>query len=172
MRGGCNVNVERAAAPHPDPSRKRGREKKDLTINAPILVSQIIFPRFRKTGNRSGYPSRGLSAKTSDTFNRIAFRPRTSSPTRAPTMIRGSTARSMGPTLRSREYLWTSRPGRRRGDGHGQRGMGLDWPTSLELIKRPSKPAKPGNPATAPACWRQGAAPTTRSGAGALRRRR
>ena len=70
-------------------------------------------------------------------------RPRTWSPTRAPPTILGSTARSIGSRrLRYREYLWDLGLGVAEAMDTAQRGMGLDWPTSLELITRAVKAGK------------------------------
>ena len=42
-------------------------------------------------------------------------------------------------TLRYREYLWDLGLGVAEAMDTAQRGMGLDWPTSLELIRRAVK---------------------------------
>ena len=64
-------------------------------------------------------------------------RPRTSSPIRSPTAIRGSTRRSTGMRRsRTARYLWSQGFGVAEAMDTAQRGMGLDWPTSLELIRR------------------------------------
>ena len=70
-------------------------------------------------------------------------RPRTWSPTRAPPTIPGSTASvDWEQTLRYREYLWDLGLGVAEAMDTAQRGMGLDWPTSLELITRAVKAGK------------------------------
>ena len=64
-------------------------------------------------------------------------------PTRAPPTIPGSTARSIGSsTIAYREYLWDLGLGVAEAMDTAQRGMGLDWPTSLELIQRAVKAGK------------------------------
>ena len=63
--------------------------------------------------------------------------PRTSSPIRSRPPIRGCRPRSTG-TRRSPTgaYLWSLGFGVAEAMDTAQRGMGLDWPTSLELIDR------------------------------------
>ncbi len=61
---------------------------------------------------------------------------------RAPPTIRGSIARSIGTRPRYREYLWGLGLGVAEAMDTAQRGMGLDWPTSLELIRRAVKAGK------------------------------
>ena len=64
-------------------------------------------------------------------------RPRTSSPIRAPPSIRGcETAIDWDATLAFRRHLWSHGFGVAEAMDTAQRGMGLDWPTSLELIRR------------------------------------
>jgi hypothetical protein len=58
-----------------------------------------------------------------------------SCPIRFPIPTRGSRLRSIG-TLRYREYLWDLGFGVAEAMDTAQRGMGLDWPASLELIRR------------------------------------
>lgn len=47
-------------------------------------------------------------------------------------------------TLAFREHLWSHGFGVAEAMDTAQRGMGLDWPTSLELIQRSVELAKPG----------------------------
>ena len=69
---------------------------------------------------------------------------------RAPPTTPGSTARSTGTRrIAYREYLWDLGLGVAEAMDTAQRGMGLDWPTSLELIQRAVRPARPGRRATA-----------------------
>ena len=64
-------------------------------------------------------------------------RPRTSSPIRSPASTRGSTPRSTGTRrIAYRQRLWSLGLGVAEAMDTAQRGMGLDWPTSLELIRR------------------------------------
>src|ERR1700755_2888834 len=48
-------------------------------------------------------------------------------------------------TIAFRDYLWDLGLGVAEAMDTAQRGMGLDWPTSLELIKRSVAAAKPRN---------------------------
>ncbi len=62
---------------------------------------------------------------------------------RAPPTIPGSTAPlDWDKTIAYREYLWDLGLGVAEAMDTAQRGMGLDWPTSLELIKRAVKAGK------------------------------
>ena len=66
-----------------------------------------------------------------------------SSPIRSPTAIPGSTPRSTGTrTIAFRRHLWSLGLGVAEAMDTAQRGMGLDWPTSLELIRRSLDAAK------------------------------
>ena len=69
-------------------------------------------------------------------------------------------------TIAFRRHLWSLGLGVAEAMDTAQRGMGLDWPTSLELIRRSLDAAKdfPGAlsaPAPAPIIWRP--APTSPS---------
>ncbi len=68
-------------------------------------------------------------------------RPRMWWPIRSPTTSRGSTPRSTG--IRTiafrRAPLWSLGLGVAEAMDTAQRGMGLDWPTSLELIRRSAR---------------------------------
>ena len=60
-----------------------------------------------------------------------------SSPIRLPTTIPGSIAQSIGTrTIAFREHLWGLGLGVAEAMDTAQRGTGVDWPASLELIKR------------------------------------
>ena len=64
-------------------------------------------------------------------------RPRTSSPIRSPRSTRGCTAAiDWDATIAYRQHLWSLGLGVAEAMDTAQRGMGLDWPTSLELIRR------------------------------------
>ena len=52
-------------------------------------------------------------------------------------------------TIGYREYLWDLGLGVAEAMDTAQRGMGLDWPTSLELIRRAVGAARPGRRAMA-----------------------
>ena len=59
------------------------------------------------------------------------------SPIRWPTSIRGSSAAiDWDRTIAFREHIWDLGLGVAEAMDTAQRGMGLDWPTSLELIQR------------------------------------
>ena len=65
------------------------------------------------------------------------------SPTRSPTAIPGSTAAiDWDATIAFRRHLWSLGLGVAEAMDTAQRGMGLDWPTSLELIRRSIDAAK------------------------------
>ena len=71
------------------------------------------------------------------------MRRRTWWPIRWPTPIRGSTPRSTGTrTIAFRRHLWSLGLGVAEAMDTAQRGMGIDWPTSLELIRRSLDAAK------------------------------
>ena len=64
-------------------------------------------------------------------------RPRTWSPTRSPRSTRGcGCAIDWDATIAYRRRLWSLGLGVAEAMDTAQRGMGLDWPTSLELIRR------------------------------------
>ena len=66
-----------------------------------------------------------------------------SSPIRSPTTIPGSTrAIDWDATIAFRRHLWSLGLGVAEAMDTAQRGMGLDWPTSLELIRRSLDAAK------------------------------
>ena len=66
-----------------------------------------------------------------------------SSPIRSPTAIPGSTPRSTGTRpSHFRRHLWSLGLGVAEAMDTAQRGMGMDWPTSLELIRRTLDAAK------------------------------
>ena len=71
------------------------------------------------------------------------MRRRMSSPIRSPTAIPGSTPRSTGTrTIAFRRHLWSLGLGVAEAMDTAQRGMGMDWPNSLELIRRSSMPRR------------------------------
>ncbi len=68
------------------------------------------------------------------------------SPIRWPTSIPGSTAAvDWDRTIAFREHVWDLGLGVAEAMDTAQRGMGLDWPTSLELITRSVRAAKARN---------------------------
>jgi hypothetical protein len=79
----------------------------------------------------------------------LPTRRRTSSPTRSRRSIRGSApAIDWDATIAYRQRLWRMGLGVAEAMDTAQRGMGLDWPTSLELIRRSLDAAQrhPGRP--------------------------
>src|ERR1700687_5158511 len=64
------------------------------------------------------------------------------SPIRLPMSTRGSPPRSTGRTIAFREHIWDLCLGVAEAMDTAQRGMGLDWPTSLQLIQRSVRAAR------------------------------
>jgi len=137
-------------------------------MNAPILSSlKINLPTdagrletFMLSEPRA-YPDKAKGA-----FNRVAFSAaHVVANARAANDPWLDCAVDWDATLRYRDYLWDLGLGVAEAMDTAQRGMGLDWPTSLELITRAGKAGKAwearnGRPAlifTPPAC-----APSTR----------
>ena len=111
-------------------------------MNAPILSSLKINLPVADGKLETFVLSEPLAfpAKTSDTFNRIAFSAAhvvADPPADNDPWI--DCALDWDTTLRYREYLWDLGLGVAEAMDTAQRGMGLDWPTSLELIKRAVK---------------------------------
>ena len=108
-------------------------------MNAPILSSvKINLPT--DSGKLETFilsEPRAYPGKASATFNRVAF-------SAAHVVADARAANDPWPdasvdwdqTLRYREYLWDLGLGVAEAMDTAQRGMGLDWPTSLELIRR------------------------------------
>ena len=104
----------------------------DGTLAAYTLRARHAWPR-------AGGRDRGGIASRSP--------PRTSSPIRAPTSTRGSTAAiDWDATLAYRRHLWSQGFGVAEAMDTAQRGMGLDWPTSLELIRRTRRAKRATSP--------------------------
>ena len=95
-------------------------------------------------------------------------RPRTWSPIRGPRSTRGCEAAiDWDATIAYRGRLWSLGLGVAEAMDTAQRGMGLDWPTSLELIRRSLDAARDVPGALSP----RAAAPTTWRSSGEERRR-
>jgi hypothetical protein len=114
-------------------------------MNAPILSSlKINLPT--ASGKLETFvlsEPRAFPAKTSDTFNRIAFSAaHVVADPRADNDPWIDCALDWDTTLRYREYLWDLGLGVAEAMDTAQRGMGLNWPTSLELIERAVKAGK------------------------------
>jgi len=114
-------------------------------MNAPILSSlKINLPT--EAGKLDTFvlsEPRAFPDKAKGAFNRVAFSaahvvadPR---PAHDPWL---DCAVDWDSTLRYREYLWDLGMGVAEAMDTAQRGMGLDWPTSLDLIKRAVRAAK------------------------------
>ena len=146
---------------HPRGPRKSGRARRrslasrtrTRTMNAPILSSlKINLPTdagkletFMLSEPRA-YPDKAKGA-----FNRVAFSAaHVVADARAANDPWLDCAVDWDATLRYRDYLWDLGLGVAEAMDTAQRGMGLDWPTSLELITaRRSRPARPGRRGTA-----------------------
>jgi Protein of unknown function (DUF993) len=114
-------------------------------MNAPILSSlKINLPV--AGGKLEAFvlsEPRAFPAKASATFNRVAFSAaHVVADPRADNDPWIDCALDWDTTLRYREYLWDLGLGVAEAMDTAQRGMGLDWPTSLELIKRAVKSGK------------------------------
>ena len=107
-------------------------------MNAPILSSMRINLPTAPASSRPSCCRSPAPIPTRPAAPSIASRspPPMWWPMRAPPTIPGSIARSIGTDHRYREYLWDLGLGVAEAMDTAQRGMGLDWPTSLELIRR------------------------------------
>ena len=117
----------------------------DITMNAPILSSlKINLPAANGRletfvlSEPRAYPDKARAA-----FNRIAFSAaHVVADARAAVDPWIDCALDWEQTLAYREYLWDLGLGVAEAMDTAQRGMGLDWPTSLELITRSVKAAR------------------------------
>jgi hypothetical protein len=108
-------------------------------MNAPILSSlSIKLPAANGSiGTFVLSEPRAYPDKSSGAFNRVAFAAaHVVADARAASDPWFDCALDWEQTLRSREYLWGLGLGVAEAMDTAQRGMGLDWPTSLELIRR------------------------------------
>ena len=108
-------------------------------MNAPILSSlKINLPS--SGGKLETFvlsEPRAFPAKSMGTFNRVAYSAaHVVADPRADIDPWIDCALDWDTTLRYREFLWDLGLGVAEAMDTAQRGMGLDWPTSLELIKR------------------------------------
>ena len=108
-------------------------------MNAPILSSlKINLPT--GSGKLETFvlsEPRAYPDKASAAFNRVAFSAaHVVANARAANDPWLDAAIDWEQTLRYREYLWDLGLGVAEAMDTAQRGMGLDWPTSLELITR------------------------------------
>src|ERR1700761_5150300 len=117
------------------------------TMNKPVMpMSSLSLQLPKADGSLENYrlaASRTFPAKLEGTLNRIAFS--------AVHMVANpladvdpwlSAAIDWDKTLAFREHVWDLGLGVAEAMDTAQRGMGLDWPTSLELITRSVNAAK------------------------------
>ena len=114
-------------------------------MNAPILSSlKINLPT--AAGKLESFvlsEPRAYPDKAKGAFNRVAYSAaHVVADARAANDPWLDCALDWDKTLRYREYLWDLGLGVAEAMDTAQRGMGLDWPTSLELIKRAVKAGK------------------------------
>jgi hypothetical protein len=114
-------------------------------MNAPILSSlKINLPT--EAGKLESFvlsEPRAYPDKANGAFNRVAFSAaHVVADARAGNDPWLDCALDWGTTLRYREHLWDLGLGVAEAMDTAQRGMGLDWPTSLELIQRAVRAAK------------------------------
>ena len=114
-------------------------------MNAPILSSlKINLPT--AAGKLESFvlsEPRAYPDKAKGSFNRVAFSAaHVVADARAANDPWVDCALDWDKTLRYREYLWDLGLGVAEAMDTAQRGMGLDWPTSLELIRRAVKAGK------------------------------
>jgi hypothetical protein len=114
-------------------------------MNAPILSAlKINLPT--AAGKLETFvlsQPRAYPDRATDAFNRVAFSAaHVVADARAANDPWLDCALDWDATLRYREYLWGLGLGVAEAMDTAQRGMGLDWPTSLELIKRAVRAAK------------------------------
>ena len=114
-------------------------------MNAPILSClKINLPT--EAGKLESFvlsEPRAYPDKAKGTFNRVAFSAaHVVADARAGNDPWLDCALDWETTLRYREYLWDLGLGVAEAMDTAQRGMGLDWPTSLELIQRAVKAGK------------------------------
>jgi Protein of unknown function (DUF993) len=114
-------------------------------MNAPILSSlKINLPtESRKLDTFVLSEPRAFPDETKGAFNRVAFSAaHVVADPRVPQDPWIDCAVDWDSTLAYRDYLWDLGLGVAEAMDTAQRGMGLDWPTSLELIKRAVKAGK------------------------------
>src|ERR1700739_1780903 len=119
-------------------------------MNKPVLpISSLSLKLPKADGSLETYrlaASRSFPAKLEGTLNRVAF-------SAAHTVANPladvdpwlSAAVDWDRTIAFREHVWDLGLGVAEAMDTAQRGMGLDWPTSLELITRSVRAAKPRN---------------------------
>jgi hypothetical protein len=119
-------------------------------VNKPVLsTSSLSLSLPRADGSLETYrlsASRSFPAKFNGSLNRIAF---SAAHVVADPLADNdpwlTTAIDWDRTIAFREHVWDLGLGVAEAMDTAQRGMGLDWPTSLELIRRSVAAAKPRN---------------------------
>jgi uncharacterized protein DUF993 len=113
-------------------------------MNAPLLSSlKIDLPASGKLESFVLSEPRAYPARAKGAFNRVAFSAaHVVADARAANDPWLDCALDWNRTIAYREYLWDLGLGVAEAMDTAQRGMGLDWPTSLELIRRSVEAAK------------------------------
>ena len=112
------------------------RKPQGVELRLPTARSR---PRRVPHGRAEPFPDRSRAARSTAPPSP----PRMSSPTRLPSTIPGSTASiDWDATIAYRRHLWRLGFSVAEAMDTAQRGMGLDWPNALELIRRSAAAAK------------------------------
>src|SRR3954453_6472828 len=117
-------------------------------MNKPVLPMSSLSLKLptpdRKNENSRLAASRTFPEKLEGTLNRVAF---SAAHVVADPMADNdpwlTAAIDWDKTIAFREHVWDLGLGVAEAMDTAQRGMGLDWKTSLELIQRSVRPAKP-----------------------------
>ena len=106
-------------------------------MNAPEKLSvSIIAGRGRTAGTFPAFGSAQLSAQAAGAFTRVAYSAATWSPIRWRRSSWQGCAIDWDATIAYRRTLWGLGLGVAEAMDTAQRGMGLDWTTSRDLIRR------------------------------------
>jgi hypothetical protein len=125
----------------------RKRKCEDTIMNKPVLPTSTLSLKL-PTADRGIETyrlaaSRSFPARLEGTLNRVAFSAaHVVSDPRADVDPWLTAAIDWDKTIAFREYVWDLGLGVAEAMDTAQRGMGLDWPTSLELIQRSVRAAK------------------------------
>src|ERR1700740_413881 len=119
-------------------------------MNKPVMpISSLSLKLPKADGSLETYrlaASRSFPSKLQGTLNRVAFSAaHVVSDPLAPVDPWLSAAVDWDRTIAFREHVWDLGLGVAEAMDTAQRGMGLDWPTSLELITRSVRSAKTRN---------------------------
>src|SRR5256885_8097407 len=137
------AELERAALDR----RRSDQGVKEAFMNKPVLplssLSLKLPPAERKIETQPLAASRTFPAKLEGTLNRVAFSAaHVVADPLADTDPWLTAAIDWDRTIAFREHIWDLGLGVAEAMDTAQRGMGLDWATSLELIQRSVKAAK------------------------------